>query len=108
MEYMILRDGEMKGLARKVRVNIREGWVPIGGVSVTPGYGHAHFHQAMIKEKKKMKEEKKLTHEEIKEGMEDALQWICGVIDQCKMDPKKVVIQDLLDVLFDIKGNMED
>ena len=55
-----------------------------------------------------MKEEKKLTHEEIKEGMEDALQWICGVIDRCKMDPKKVVIQDLLDVLFDIKGNMED
>ena len=50
MEYMILRDGEMKGLARKVRVNIREGWVPIGGVSVTPGYGHAHFHQAMIRE----------------------------------------------------------
>lgn len=55
-----------------------------------------------------MKEEKKLTHEEIKEGMEDALQWICGVIEQGKMDPKKVVIQDLLDVLFDIKRHMED
>lgn len=55
-----------------------------------------------------MKEEKKLTPEEVKEGMEDALQWICGVIDQCKMDPKKVVIQDLLDVLFDIKANEED
>ena len=55
-----------------------------------------------------MKEETKLTPEEVKEGMEDALQWICGVIDQCKMDPKKVVIQDLLDVLFDIKANEDD
>ena len=54
-----------------------------------------------------MKEEKTLTPEEVKEGMEDALQWICGVIDHCKMDPKKVVIQDLLDVLFDIKANEE-
>ena len=108
MKYKVLRAGEMKDLERKVRVEIREGWTPLGGVSVCPGYGHAHFHQAMIKEEQKMKEEKKLTHEEIKEGMEDALQWICGVIDQCKMDPKKVVIQDLLDVLFDIKANMED
>ena len=55
-----------------------------------------------------MKEEKKLTHEEIKEGMDDALQWICGVIEQCKMDTKEVVIQDLLDVLFDIRANEED
>ena len=61
-----------------------------------------------MKRKDIIKEEKKLTHEEIKEGMDDALQWICGVIDRCKMDPKEVVIQDLLDVLFDIRHNEED
>jgi hypothetical protein len=48
--YKILRAGEMKDLQRKVRVEIREGWVPLGGVSVCGGYAHAHFHQAMIKE----------------------------------------------------------
>ena len=50
MKYKILRAGEMKDLERKVRVEIREGWLPLGGVSVCPGYGHAHFHQAMTKE----------------------------------------------------------
>jgi hypothetical protein len=53
-------------------------------------------------------EEKKKTHEEIKEGMENALQWICGVIDECGIDPKEVVIQELLDVLFGLKHHMED
>ena len=50
MKYKILRAGEMKDLQRKVRVEIREGWAPLGGVSVCGGYGHAHFHQAMTKE----------------------------------------------------------
>ena len=60
------------------------------------------------KMKEEIKEEKKLTHEEIKEGMDDALQWICGVIEHCKWDTKEVAIQDLLDVLFDIRHNEED
>ena len=40
--------------------------------------------------------------------METALQWVCGVIDECNMDTKTVTIQELLDVLFDLKRNMED
>lgn len=50
MDYIILRDGEMKGLIKKVKKHIKLGWVPRGGVSVCGGYGHAHFHQAMTKE----------------------------------------------------------
>lgn len=50
MNYTILRDGEMSSLIKKVNKHIGSGWVPLGGVSVCPGYGHAHFHQAMIKE----------------------------------------------------------
>ena len=50
MDYKILRDAGMKGLAKKVKKYIGLGWVTIGGVSVCGGYGHAHFHQAMIKE----------------------------------------------------------
>jgi len=40
--------------------------------------------------------------------MEDALIWICGVLDKCQIDTKTVPIQELLDVLFDLKRNMED
>ena len=50
MNYTVLRDGEMKGLIKKVNKHIKLGWLPLGGVSVCPGYGHAHFHQAMTKE----------------------------------------------------------
>ena len=50
MDYIILRDGEIKGLVKKVKKNIESGWLPTGGVSVCTGYGHAHFHQAMIRE----------------------------------------------------------
>ena len=50
MIYIIVRDGEMKGLIKKVNKHIESGWVLLGGVSVCPGYGHAHFHQAMTKE----------------------------------------------------------
>ena len=56
MKYKFLRAGEMKDLERKVRVEIREGWIPIGGVSVCGGYGHAHFHQAMIMDRILVKE----------------------------------------------------
>ena len=50
MKYKILRAGEKKDLEKKVSVAISEGWIPVGGVSVCGGYGHAHFHQAMTKE----------------------------------------------------------
>lgn len=40
--------------------------------------------------------------------MKDALDWVCGVIDECQIDSKTVPIQELLDVLFDLKRNMED
>ena len=50
MEYTILRDGEMKGLIKKVNKMLKKGWTPLGGVSVCGGYGHAHFHQSMAKE----------------------------------------------------------
>ena len=50
MNYTVLRDGEMKGLIKKVNTLIMLGWLPLGGVSVCGGYGHAHFHQAMTKE----------------------------------------------------------
>ena len=50
MNYKILRDGEMKGLIKKVKKHLGLGWVLLGGVSVCGGYGHAHFHQAMTKE----------------------------------------------------------
>lgn len=47
MNYTVLRDGDMKGLIKKVKAHIKDGWLPLGGVSVCPGYGHPHFHQAM-------------------------------------------------------------
>ena len=50
MNYTILRDGKIKGLIKKVKKHTKLGWLPLGGVSVCPGYGHAHFHQAMTKE----------------------------------------------------------
>ena len=50
MKYTILRAGEMKELIKKVRKHIGLGWIPIGGMSVCGGYGHAHFHQTMIME----------------------------------------------------------
>ena len=40
--------------------------------------------------------------------MKDSLDWVCGVIDECQIDSKTVPIQELLDVLFDLKRNMED
>lgn len=49
MLYTILRDGEMDGLIKKVNKRIKSGWIPIGGVSICTGYGHAHFHQAMTR-----------------------------------------------------------
>ena len=49
MDYIILRDGEKKGLIKKVKKHIELGWIPLGGVSVCTGYGHPHFHQAMTK-----------------------------------------------------------
>jgi hypothetical protein len=50
MKYKILRSGEMEELQKKVNKCIVKGWAPLGGVSVCGGYGHAHFHQAMVKE----------------------------------------------------------
>jgi len=50
MNYIILRSSEMDGLTKKVKKYIEKGWLPLGGVSVCAGYGHAHFHQAMTKE----------------------------------------------------------
>jgi len=52
MKYKILRSGELKGLQRTVNEYLKNGWRVTGGVSVCGGYGHAHFHQAMIKEEK--------------------------------------------------------
>ena len=49
MKYKILRSGEMKQLQKKVNEYINKGWRVTGGVSVCGGYGHAHFHQAIIK-----------------------------------------------------------
>jgi hypothetical protein len=51
---------------------------------------------------------KKLTHEERTERMNMSLHWICSVIEEGKMDTKVVVIQELLDVLFDLLHHMED
>lgn len=50
MKYKIVRSGEKEELERKVNRLIKKGWKAIGGVSVCGGYGHAHFHQAMVKE----------------------------------------------------------
>ena len=50
MKYKILRAGELKDLQKKVNEHIKKGWKVTGGVSVCGGYGHAHFHQAMMKE----------------------------------------------------------
>ena len=49
-----------------------------------------------------------LTHEERKEMMEVSLKWVCGVIEECEMDTRVVVIQELLDVLFDLQKNQEE
>ena len=57
MKYKILRSGEMEELQKKVNRYIAKGWTPIGGVSVCGGYGHAHFHQAMQKDRIPVKEE---------------------------------------------------
>ena len=50
MKYQVVRSGCMTRLEEKVNSRLKKGWKPIGGVSVCGGYGHAHFHQAMIKE----------------------------------------------------------
>lgn len=49
MQYKILRSGEMEGLTKKVNKHLKVGWKLQGGVSVCGGYGHAHFHQAVVK-----------------------------------------------------------
>ena len=48
--YKVVGAGSIIRLEEKVRKLLKEGWVPVGGVSVCGGYGHAHFHQSMIKE----------------------------------------------------------
>ena len=49
-----------------------------------------------------------LTHEERIGIMEISLRWISGVIEECEMDTRVVVIQELLDVLFDLLKNQEE
>jgi len=50
MKYKVVRGGSIDRLEEKVESRLKKGWKVIGGVSVCTGYGHAHFHQAMIKE----------------------------------------------------------
>ena len=53
MNYKVVRAGCIDRLEEKVESRLKKGWKLIGGVSVCGGYGHAHFHQAMIKEEVK-------------------------------------------------------
>ncbi len=48
--YKVLGAGSINRLEEKVESRLKKGWIPVGGVSVCGGYGHAHFHQAMIRE----------------------------------------------------------
>lgn len=51
MDYIILQDSQSKSLAYEVLEKMKEGYKPVGGVSVSvaPG-GWTLFAQAMIKE----------------------------------------------------------
>jgi hypothetical protein len=49
MEYYIARSKSMTGLVSKVNELIALGWTPTGGLSISGGYAHAHFHQALTK-----------------------------------------------------------
>lgn len=48
--YKVLKAGCISRLEEKVKHRLKKGWKLAGGVSVCGGYGHPHFHQAMIKE----------------------------------------------------------
>lgn len=52
-------------------------------------------------------EDRKMERQERKEGIEQSLKWICEIVEECSMDQEKDSIQELLDVLFDIKHHME-
>jgi hypothetical protein len=49
MEYRIVRDDDADNLEIKVLSYIREGWKPLGGVSVALGIGYLWYAQAMVK-----------------------------------------------------------
>ncbi len=48
MQYAIVYDTIFEWLEKKVNAKIKEGWTPIGGVSVCIQDGEEHFYQAMI------------------------------------------------------------
>ena len=47
-----------------------------------------------------------MTHEERCHSVQLGLYWVCSVLDETNMNPEEENIQTLLDVLFDIKGNL--
>lgn len=49
MQYYIARGKTMIKLVEKVNELIEIGWTPTGGLSISGGYSHAHFHQALTK-----------------------------------------------------------
>ncbi len=50
MQYIIIYATFFESLEKKVNAKIKEGWSPLGGVSVCVQDGEEHFYQAMIKE----------------------------------------------------------
>lgn len=48
MDYKILESGGYLSLEKNVKLHIRQGWTPLGGISILDG----KFYQAMIKEEK--------------------------------------------------------
>jgi len=46
-----------------------------------------------------------LTDEERAHSMQLGLYWICSVIDKCNMNTQEANVQELLDILFEIKGH---
>jgi Domain of unknown function (DUF1737) len=50
MEYTVVRTESASSLAKEVNKLIKDGWKPLGGITVSPG---GHYLQAMIKETSK-------------------------------------------------------
>ena len=53
IEYMIVSDDTPINLMKQVNANIKEGWVPQGGVSVSESCENIYCHQAMIRKEEK-------------------------------------------------------
>ena len=73
------------------------------------------FHDLISEMRIELEEDEYIILEECKEAnyindldKKASLQWICAVIEKCKMDIKVVPIEKLLDVLFDIERNERD